>query len=415
MRTFLFLFALSLFLRVGVLFFIPQDTIPPNPNWETGAVSISLATRGEFADPYLLPTGPTAHMPPLNVAAMGLIYRLLGVGFVGGLARWLLVMVVYSTLWALMPRMGATLGVGRKAGIIGGLAGAFYLTFPSELESYSALVLALLAMAFLFRWRNISGPGGSYRSSLLLGLALGVAFHLQPVFLPVVMGYMVFELWWCRSEKKWRLSGLMALGIFLACMPWGLRNYTTFHQLFFIRSNLGLELYVGNHEGAHADIDVSSARGSFRHPRTDQAEANRVLELGEGPYMLEKQKEAFDWILDNPGQFLELTLTRILYFWAGPLHRLSTAAPYLILTLLALFGAWQVLPAMDAPQRAVLLIPLATYPLIYYVVAYMPRYGEPVRWVLLLFAGAAVLSVPSILTREPPPRQPAATASEVGG
>jgi hypothetical protein len=391
MRAFLALFVLSLVLRLGTLFFIPRDVIPPNPQWETGAVSISLATRGEMPDPYLIPTGPTAHMAPLYVAGMSLIYRVLGTGFLGGLVRWILVMVACSILWALMPRMGESLGVGRKAGMLGGLMGTLFLTFPSEVDSYSALVLALLAMVFLLRWKKIPQSGGGYVGSFLHGLAAGVAFHLQPVFLPVVLGYMVFELWSWRRERRWGLVGLMALGMLVACTPWGIRNYVRFHQLFFVRSNLGLELYVGNHEGAHADIDVSAARGSFRHPRTDLAEAERVSEMGEGPYMKEKQREALDWIRTRPGEFLKLTATRFFYFWAGPVHDPSGAAPYLILTVLALLGAWRILPLLDTTQRVVLFIPLGTYPLVYYLVAYMPRYGEPIRWVLFLLAAVAVL------------------------
>jgi hypothetical protein len=107
--------------------------------------------------------------------------------------------------------------------------------------------------------------------------------------------------------------------------------------------------------------------------------------------MAEKQREALDWIRANPGEFLKLTGTRVLYFWAGPLHEGSGAAPYLLLTLLALVGVWRVFPSMDPSQRAALLVPLAAYPLVYYMVAYMPRYGEPVRWILFLLAGAAVL------------------------
>jgi len=391
MRTFLFLFLLSFSVRLGTLFLIPQDQIPPNPNWETGAVSISLATTGEFADPYLIPTGPTAHMPPLYVAAMSLVYRVLGTGFVGGLVRWILIMVAYSILWALMPWLGESLGVGRKAGILGGLVGALFVTFPSELESFSALALAMIAIAFFLRWKGNAESGGRKGNLLLMGLAVGIVFHLQPVLLVVVLGYMVFELWWYHDRRGWRPVGLMALGILLACLPWGVRNYATFHQLYFIRSNLGLELYVGNHDGAHADIDVSAARGSFQHPRTDQTEALLVLELGEGPYMAEKQREAVAWIWANPGEFLKLTGTRILYFWAGPLHRRSEFVPYLVLALLALVGVWRVYPFMEVPQRAALLIPLATYPIVYYVVAYIPRYGEPVRWVLFLLAAAAVV------------------------
>jgi hypothetical protein len=60
------------------------------------------------------------------------------------------------------------------------------------------------------------------------------------------------------------------------------------------------------------------------------------------------------------------------------------------LTLLALAGAWRTLPRLAVPQRAALLIPLAAYPLIYYVVAYMGRYRVPLDWILLVFAGAEV-------------------------
>ena len=107
--------------------------------------------------------------------------------------------------------------------------------------------------------------------------------------------------------------------------------------------------------------------------------------------MTEKQSEAVEWIGSHPWEFLKLTGTRFLYFWFGPLHRLPRTAPYLFLTLLALVGACRILPALNAQGRALLLIPLATYPLIYYVLAYMPRYREPIRWILFLLAAAAIL------------------------
>jgi hypothetical protein len=36
------------------------------------------------------------------------------------------------------------------------------------------------------------------------------------------------------------------------------------------------------------------------------------------------------------------------------------------------------------------MMPLIWYPLIYYLVAYMPRYRVPLDWILFLLAGAAV-------------------------
>jgi len=279
------------------------------------------------------------------------------------------------------------MGLGGEAGVLGGLAGAVVLGFPAEIEPFSALAMVLILAAFLSRWTR---EESTRTTSLIMGLAIGVAFHLQPALLPVVFSCMLFELWWNRGNRRAGLVAVLFLGIALACLPWGWRNYQTFHEIFFIRGNLGLELYVGNHDNAHADIDVSSARHSFLHPRTDLQEAARVLQLGEAAYMRERQAEALAWITDNPGEFMKLTATRMVYFWAGPLHRPTGAMGYLVLFALACLGSWRLLPTLGAPGRAVLLIPLLTYPLIYYIVAYMPRYGEPVRWMLFLLAGAAV-------------------------
>ena len=414
-RAFLVLFLLGFALRVGMLSLIPPDLIPPNPKWETGAVALSLVERGEFADPYLIPTGPTAHMPPLSVALFALIYKLIGYSFAGGLIRWLLVSATHAATFALLPWVGGRIGVGREVGVAGGLAGALFPYWPYELESLSALALILLLMAFLSRWREGShtpgkeGPGTVTTSgSLVLGLAAGVSFHLQPVLLPVVFGCLLFELWWRRHARGWRQVALLTFGMAVACVPWSWRNYNALGTPYFVRSNLGLELYVGNHEGAHGDIDVSDARKSFAHPRTDLAEAEAVRDLGEAEYMRRKKREALDWIASNPGEFLKLTASRIAYFWGGPLHSFPSSPGYLLLAVLALLGAWQILPPLGPPQRAALLIPLLTYPLIYYVVAYMPRYGYPVRWILFLLAGGAVWGwiggrVPGGESTTPPP------------
>ena len=63
-RAFLALFLLAVVLRLATFQLIHPDQIPPNPNWESGAITISLVESGRFADPYLIPTGPTAHLPP---------------------------------------------------------------------------------------------------------------------------------------------------------------------------------------------------------------------------------------------------------------------------------------------------------------------------------------------------------------
>jgi len=115
-----------------------------------------------------------------------------------------------------------------------------------------------------------------------------------------------------------------------------------------------------------------------------------VQELGETKYMRQAKREALAWIRTHPTEFLHLTVSRMIHFWFGPLHRPLTALGISLLTLLAILGARRTMPALTIPQRAALLIPLATYPLIYYVVTYMYRYRVPLNWILLAFAGAEV-------------------------
>jgi len=78
------------------------------------------------------------------------------------------------------------------------------------------------------------------------------------------------------------------------------------------------------------------------------------------------------------------------HIWFGPLHNLKATAMTSALTLLAFLGQWRSWNRLLIPLRAILLIPLVTYPLIYYLVAYLPRYRVPIDWLLFLLWGSAI-------------------------
>ncbi|KPK80934.1 MAG: hypothetical protein AMS25_08385 [Gemmatimonas sp. SM23_52] len=386
-RSFIIIFLLAFAIRGFFLTKVSHRYIVPHTRWEMEATAFSLAERGEFADPYIIPTGPTAHLPPIMPGILALIWTLFGMGLAAGYAAWLFRIATYSAMYAMLPWLAGKLGVGRQPGVLAGVAGALIAVWPGHGEGLTAIALGLLLIASVRRW---TVGHSSWVGSLLLGLAWGVAFHLQPALLTVLLGCVAFELWWSRDRRKWTLSAVMVLGVVLACVPWCWRNYATFHEVFFIRSNLGLELRMGNHEGAAAAMDVMGVPQEPRHPRTHEREALVLREVGEVAYMRAAGCEALGWIRSHPGEFLRLTASRVVHWWCGPLHDPMIALLVTALTLLALAGAWRTLPGLAIPQRAALLIPLATYPLIYYVVAYMGRYRVPLDWILLMFAGAEV-------------------------
>lgn len=379
---------------------VPERWVRPHTRFEVTAVAMSLYERGAFADPYCLPTGPTAHMPPFHPALMAGIYALLGPTLAAGYATWLVLIAGYGVMYGMLPWLGQRLGLGVRPGLVAGMVGALLPRLPGYVEAPAAVAIGLMMVAFLRRWEGGRATDGG---SLALGLAIGLSFLVSPSLLPVALGLLAFELAWMRQPRRGRRAALVVLGMALACAPWTLRNHRALGGLFFVRSNFGLELRMGNHEGAGANLDLSDRGGTLRHPRTSTEEARKVRQRGELAYMRAAGREAMDWIRSHPAGFARLTGLRVGQFWLGPIGDRPIAIATTLLTLLAAIGAWRVLPAMSGPRRAVLLVPLATYPLVYYVVGYEPRYRQPLDGLLLLLAAAALVRVTSRPCDSPPP------------
>ena len=393
-RPCLLVFVVALGVRAFFLTLLPEDALRPSADWELDAIAISLVTTGQFADPYIVPTGPTAHLAPIPPLMLALIYKVFGVTMVAGIVGWLLRMVFQSAIWGLLPWIGERTGLGWKAGLTGGLAGALFPQWLAHGEALAAVLMGLLVVAIVRRWVLLWKPDSTPRTaaSLLLGAAFGVSFHVQPVFLPVLLGYLTFELWRRSDRRKWGSAGIVLLGALLVSIPWGVRNYRAFDAVFFVRSNLGLELRMGNHEGATASIDDPHFNDWPPHPRTHREDAIKIQEWGEVPYMRDSRREALAWISSHPGEFARLTAKRIRYFWLGPLDHSGTALLFVALAGLAVLGTVQALRGLPGTRSAALLIPLLTYPLIYYLVPWQHRYRFPIEWILFLLAGAALWS-----------------------
>ncbi len=380
-------FGLSLLLYLFLLAKLPREVVEPTTRWEEPAVAISLARTGTFADPYALPTGPTAHLPPLTPAINGMIYALVGVTMAGGYMVWIVTGVIWAILCGLMPWVAERVGLGRRAGLLAGVAGALFPRGPGHGEHLAALGLALIVAVFAAR--RTSERRKPLRS-FGLGLLCGGACHAQPAILTVVAGLLAFELWRHRARQAWGSAGMILLGFVVACAPWTWRNYRTFDAVFFVRSNFGLELRMGHHPGAVASMEVMDRTQEHRHPRTQEAEARRLQEVGEVRYMREARAEAMDWIRAHPGAAAKLTAERVALWWCGPLYDARGAALVIVIGLLAAAGLVRNWTALGVSGRAVLVIPLVMFPLVYYLVAYMPRYRQPVDWIFLLLASAAI-------------------------
>jgi hypothetical protein len=270
-------------------------------------------------------------------------------------------------------------------------------------EGLTAVAIGLMAVAFLHRSLE-SEP--TTTSSLTLGLAIGLSFHVSPSLLAVALPFVGIELLRARRARQLVAALLLVAGMALACAPWTLRNQQQLGGLFFMRSNFGLELRMGNHEGAGPTLGLSAERGTLRHPRSLPEEARKVRDLGELRYMREAGREAVVWIRTHPLAFARLTLLRIAQFWLGPIDDLPVALGTSLLTLLAVAGARRAWPLLNERQKAAFVVPLVSFPLVYYVVGYEARYREPVDGLLLLLAGSALFRPGGSLSRPVSPSAP---------
>lgn len=356
MRWFWIIFGIALAVRLvtslTTLGFIDQQ-------YETVRVALSLAHHGTFADPFRLPTGPTAHLAPGFPAVLSAIYRIFGDGMVGETAKRVLGCAVSALSYALLPALGRACGFRVGVGIAAGLFGAVfplnrYEEVSGNFESpWVALFLLLL----------VYGVAANKKMPLA-----GVGLLFAPVLAPVFLVFAVARRWWIP----------LALAVLLTA-PWALRNHYELGAWIWSRDNLGLELDLSNRDGAAPTLRDNLRLGLHKasHPSHSLTEANEVCYYGEAGYNERRLRTALAWMEIHPAKFAVLTLTRMRWFWFPSVY-------FGVLVLLAGYGI------RSAPSAWIFATVWLLFPLIYYVIQYDPRYRHPLEWSVLLAAAKGV-------------------------
>ncbi len=91
---------------------------------EVVKIAISLAKTGNFADPFSIPTGYTAHIAPVYPLVISPLYRLLGDTSTADFARIVLSIAVAAVSYALLPFVATAIRMSASVGIVAGLTGA---------------------------------------------------------------------------------------------------------------------------------------------------------------------------------------------------------------------------------------------------------------------------------------------------
>jgi hypothetical protein len=367
---------------------------------EMERIARHLFRRGAFADPYKVPTGPTAHHAPVYPFLVGLLFKGFGLTVAAGFAMAVMNFAFAAVQWALVPMIAQRSRLPPLVGIGAALVGAAVpYRFMKEVRWESTLVGAVLAALLLLtlRWWQTPRPGAVH--SLLLGLAWGGGMMCSPNLLPVfLVALSIIVLASTRERRRPLLahSAVAVVGMAIALTPWTVRNYKALHAFVFVRSNFGLEFSISNNP--HAFILAADNIGNgdptnyfhMHHPWSNREEAQALLREGEAAYNRRKLHETVAWIKSDPGQFARLTAGRIAYFWFTPYTRQPwkniVVTP---LTVLAFYGLWVML-RRRMQLGYLLLATWLAYPLVYYLVQTDTRYRYPIEWTFVLLAVFAV-------------------------
>jgi len=361
---------------------------------ENLAVGFTLAEKGYLGDPFLQPTGPTAHISPVYPVVVGAVHSVTRnetrtvtmLSLIGALVSACSAVMLIP----LARRMHLPEGSGVLAALLWSVPLFAWIELGGEHETVftTAAVLATLLVLFSL----LDRPELSARQGGVLGGVTGAAAHFSPLLLPMVVVATTLGAlarWRSLRVRPGFVVGFAAV-LLIVVAPYTIRNRLVMGSTFFIRDNLGLELAVSNADDAQSLAEKNFIPGAAmdRHPFRSAVEDARLRAMGEVAYNRSRQREALAWIGSHPMEFMRLTAQRAGYllfpFSRRPYQRVIAA----MLTFGALVGLVLLWRSGQRVTVAIVAGAIAAYEVIYLFVQHDVRYVYPMLWVQSLVAAS---------------------------
>ena len=371
---------------------------------ETGAVAAAIAEGRGFSSPLrMVQTGATAWFAPIFPYLLAGIFKIFGVfSYPSNLTIHTFNLACSAfTCWPIAAI--GTRAFEKRTGIAAAWAWVF---LPAAIfypliwvwdTSLAGLWLALLTAATL-------SLRGSDRMSWWVGYGAlwATGALINPSLLSVLPFLALWAIWPLRKHlaQAVKLASASAVIFAVGIAPWTIRNYVVFHQFIPLRSNFGLELWLGNNPA------VPDSWTWWLHPNDDMEEARKYARMTEIPYMEEKEREAWAFIRSHPADTARFVWHRFINHWLGlwdtPADLWPTAPWYLKLNIVgncvfALSSLGGALLAFRTGRSAAypLGMVMLVFPLAFYLTHTSLRYRypmDPIMLVLAVFAMVYVLS-----------------------
>ena len=409
------LLLLALTLRVAAMLVLGSWNFDATNNhwaagWETGLIASHVAAGDGFAIELgkgWTELATTAWLAPLYPGLVGAIFTAFGTFSETSLILVLLVQILCDVGTCLqLTRLGHRLGY-RRAGL---WAGYLFALSPASINMsvrvlWCTSLLTLLCVTLVLRMleQAQSKSKVAIASWIGTGALIGVTLLTSPT--PALfVGFASLILIAKNPRRNLRAVGTMALVACLVIAPWIVRNRCELGSYFFIKSNIGNELFIGNNPIADGNrrspyemAQQVLSQDQFRALHSLN-EVDRAGALGD---------HAATWIATHPGAFMRLTIKRFWTYWSSPflgqwellpLGPLKPIAPiaYELARWLVLAAALGGAVLLWRNRRDTLFVLgfLALFPAAYYIThAGIARYRFPVVPYLFLLAAIALDTV----------------------
>ena len=264
---------------------------------EEGRVAWSLASGKGFFGPFAGYEAVTAWLAPVYPFLWAVCIRLAHLNSEALILLSQTMNCAFSaaTCWPIYS-IGKKL-FGEKIGLASTWAWVFLpyaILMPLEWawdQCLAALILALLVDATLRLRESMSAISWSG-----YGLLWALAALANPAIcglLPFLLGWLIFQRWRSGVISP-ALYARAALMFVLAVLPWTIRNYYAVDGWVFVKSNFGLELWIGNHPASYT---------KELHPMFSSPERFRLIMEGEAGYNRGKERMAVAYIKAHPREF----------------------------------------------------------------------------------------------------------------
>jgi 4-amino-4-deoxy-L-arabinose transferase-like glycosyltransferase len=409
---------LSIVLRVAVAFAMGNDVVELPGIFDQISYH-NLALRvvgghgfsfGQMWWPITPADAPTAHWSFLYTLYLVLIYGLAGPQPI--VARILQAIIVGVLHPYIAYRIGEKLFT-RTIGLLAAFITAVYVYFfyyGAALMTEPFYITAILfSLYFSMQLAESASKKQDIGLGIALGISIGVALLLRQVYL-LFLPLLFLWIWIARFQRSRNLpvlsTALSFALIVLFILPVTLYNQSRFDRFVLLNTNSGYAFFWGNHPIHGTKFIPIMSTSTYQDLIPED-----VRHLNEAELDRELLKHGIQFVLDDPGRYILLSLTRIppyFVFWysstSSTLSNISRMASFGVMLPFMIYGLVlsirknatkkgnRFLDLFFSPQ-GLLIIFAIVYSAVHILTWTLVRYRLPVDAVLIPFAGLAIVEI----------------------